>query len=51
MQVWAERYVFKRKVVFSAPMKCLRIRAQIAKPDHKAAAQILQQQAGQNIHI
>ncbi len=27
MQVWLERYLFKRKVVFSAPMKCFRIRA------------------------
>jgi hypothetical protein len=28
MQVWSERYLFKRKVVFSTSMKCLRIRAQ-----------------------
>jgi hypothetical protein len=27
MQVWLERYVFKRKVIFSTSMKCLRIRA------------------------
>jgi hypothetical protein len=25
MQVWLERYLLKRKVVFSAQMKCLRI--------------------------
>jgi hypothetical protein len=28
MQVWLERYIFKRKVIFSTSMKCLRIRAQ-----------------------
>jgi hypothetical protein len=28
MQVWLERYLFKRKVTFSTYMKCLRIRAQ-----------------------
>jgi hypothetical protein len=28
MQVWLERYLFKGKVIFSASMKCLRIRAQ-----------------------
>jgi hypothetical protein len=27
MQVWLERYLFKRKVIFSTFMKCLRIRA------------------------
>ncbi len=29
MQVWLERYLFKRKVIFSTSMKCLRIRAQV----------------------
>jgi hypothetical protein len=27
MQVWLERYLFKRKVIFSTSMKCLRIMA------------------------
>jgi hypothetical protein len=27
MQVWLERYLFKRKVILSTSMKCLRIRA------------------------
>jgi hypothetical protein len=27
MQVWLERYLFKRKVIFSTSVKCLRIRA------------------------